>query len=80
MPRAWNKQRPRKVIWKVNFKAWMIRTIFLEYLEIQRQNADQEPEGLYFSTTFLVIQKWSFPMSSLFSFTKHNSKDPAFGL
>jgi hypothetical protein len=32
MPRAFNKQLPRRIIWKVNSKAWMIGTIFLEYL------------------------------------------------
>jgi len=33
MPRAFNKQLPRRVIWKVNSKTWMIGTIFLEYLQ-----------------------------------------------
>jgi hypothetical protein len=32
MPQAFNKQLPRRVIWKANSKAWMIGTIFLEYL------------------------------------------------
>jgi hypothetical protein len=32
MPQAFNKQLHRQVIWKANFKAWMTRTIFLEYL------------------------------------------------
>jgi hypothetical protein len=33
MPRAFNKQLPRRIIWKANSKAWMTRTIFLEYLQ-----------------------------------------------
>ncbi len=32
MPRAFNKQLPRRVIWKANSKAWMTGMIFLEYL------------------------------------------------
>jgi hypothetical protein len=32
MPRAFNKQLLRQIIWKANSKAWMTRTIFLEYL------------------------------------------------
>jgi hypothetical protein len=33
MPQAFNKQLPHRVIWKANSKAWMTRTIFLEYLQ-----------------------------------------------
>jgi hypothetical protein len=43
MPRAFNKQLPCRVIWKANSKAWMTRTIFLEYL--QKFNAKIEIEN-----------------------------------
>jgi hypothetical protein len=33
MPQTFNKQLPRRVIWKANSKAWMIGTIFMEYLQ-----------------------------------------------
>ena len=33
MPRAFNKQLPRQVIWKVNAKSWMTGAIFLEFLQ-----------------------------------------------
>jgi hypothetical protein len=33
MPRAFNKQLPRRIIWKANSKTWMTGTIFLEYLQ-----------------------------------------------
>jgi hypothetical protein len=43
MPRAFNKQLPRRVIWKANSKAWMTRMIFLEYL--QKFNAKMQIEN-----------------------------------
>jgi hypothetical protein len=43
MPQAFNKQLFRQVIWKANSKAWMTRTIFLEYL--QKFNAKMQIEN-----------------------------------
>jgi hypothetical protein len=43
MPRAFNKQLPRRVIWKINSKAWMTGTIFLEYF--QKFNAKMKIEN-----------------------------------
>ncbi len=43
MPRAFNKQLPRRVIWKANSKAWLTWTIFLEYL--QKFNAKMQIEN-----------------------------------
>jgi hypothetical protein len=43
MPRAFNKQLLRRVIWKANSKSWMTRMIFLEYL--QKFNAKMQIEN-----------------------------------
>jgi len=43
MPRAFNKQLPRQIIWKANSKAWMTGMIFLEYL--QKFNAKMQIEN-----------------------------------
>jgi len=43
MPRAFNKQLPRRIIWKANSKAWVTGMIFLEYL--QKFNAKMQIEN-----------------------------------
>jgi hypothetical protein len=43
MPQAFNKQLLRRVIWKANSNAWIIGTIFLEYL--QKFNAKMQIEN-----------------------------------
>ncbi len=49
--------------------------------EIQRQNVDQEPEGPYSSPQCSLSSKNGvFQCQVCFPSTKHNSKDPAFGL
>ncbi len=49
--------------------------------KIQRQNADQEPKGLYSSRQHSLSSKnGTFQRQACFPSTKHDSKDPAFGL
>jgi len=51
------------------------------FSKIQRQNANQEPEGPYSSRQRSLSSKnGTFQRQACFPSTKHDSRDPTFGL
>ncbi len=58
-----------------------LQSIFEISSKIQRQNVDREPEGLYSPRQrSLSSRNGAFQRQACFPSTKHDSRDPTFGL
>jgi hypothetical protein len=78
MPQAFNKQLPRHLEGKLQSMDGR-NNISRISSKIQCQNVDQEPKGPY-SSRQRSLSSRAFQRQACFPSTKHDSRDPTFGL